>query len=54
MSDLVHFYAENPNATMVEAGEVVGIARQTVSIYLSELEQAGRISRNGDGVEVLT
>lgn len=53
LNNLVHFYSENPNATMVQAGEAVGVARQTVSIYLSELEQAGRVSRNGDGVEVL-
>jgi hypothetical protein len=54
LNNLVRFYSENPNATMIDAGEAVGVARQTVSIYLSELEQAGRVSRNGDGVEVLT
>jgi hypothetical protein len=53
LNNLVGFYSENPNATMIEAGAAVGVARQTVSGYLTELEQAGRISRNGDGVMVL-
>jgi hypothetical protein len=50
---LLTFYASNPDAGPTEAGEAVGVSRQTIYTYNSELEQAGRIRRNGSGVEVL-
>jgi hypothetical protein len=52
-ASLLAFYNDNPGATMEDAGLAVGVARQTVSIYLTELERAGRISRNGEGVKVI-
>lgn len=49
---LVDYYRDNPDADAVTAGEVIGVCRQTVYTYQSELEQAGRLRRNGDGWEV--
>jgi hypothetical protein len=54
LNALVHFYAVNPNASLSQAGRAVGRAKSTIASYLDELEQAGRISRNGDGIQILT
>ena len=51
---LLTFYASNPDAGPTEAGRAIGVSRQTVYTYLTELESAGRVSRNdGKGIEVL-
>lgn len=50
---LLTFYASNPNATHRQAGAACGRSRSWVSDQLRQLERAGRISRNGDGVQVL-
>lgn len=50
---MLTLYQDNPNATMTQIGTAIGRSRSTVSNYLTELEQAGRINRNGDGIEVL-
>ena len=50
---LVAFYAANPMAPTTEAAHHIGVSRQTVYTYVSELEAAGRVSKNGDGVVVL-
>ena len=50
---LLDFYTENPQASLTVAGEAIGRSKSTVSTYLDELEIAGRIRRNGQGVEVL-
>ena len=47
---LLEAYRSDPQ---LDASRVVGVSRATVYNYLSELEQAGLIRRNGDGVEVL-
>ena len=52
VSALLAFYADNPEATQVQAGASVGRSRQWVSLQLTRLERAGVIVRNGTGVEV--
>lgn len=53
LNALLNFYRSNPRATLNEAGEAIDRSKGTVSNYLNELEQAGLIHRNGNGVEVL-
>ena len=53
LNALLTFYRSNPTATLSEAGEAINRSKGTVSNYLNELEQAGLIHRNGQGVEVL-
>jgi hypothetical protein len=51
---LLTYYASNPKAGPTEAGRAIGVSRQTVYTYLTELEAAGLLSRNnGHGVEVV-
>lgn len=50
---LLNFVASNPKATLSEAGRIIGRSKSTVSSYLDELEKAGIIKRNGNGIEVL-
>ena len=52
LNALLNFYRSNPNATLGEAGEAIERSKGTVSNYLNELEQAGLIHRNGNGIEV--
>lgn len=54
LDSLVSFYATHPRATQTEAAGAVSRSRQWVSAKLTELEEAGAIKRNGNGVEVLT
>jgi outer membrane murein-binding lipoprotein Lpp len=51
---LLTFYRENPDAAQSEAGEFVDRSRSWVSKTLGELEEAGAVRRNGNGVQVLT
>lgn len=51
---LLNAYLDNPHLTPTEAGRLLGVSRQTVYTYLGTLEAAGRIKRNGNGVEILT
>ena len=44
---LVTFYRSNPDAGPTEAGRAIGVSRQTIYAYLTELEKTGRISRKG-------
>ena len=53
LNELLNFYRSNPRATLNEAGQVIERSKGTVSNYLNELEQAGLIHRNGEGIEVL-
>jgi hypothetical protein len=53
MDALLAFYRDHPDAGPTEAARAVGVSRQTVYTYLAELETAGRIARNGNGIEVL-
>jgi hypothetical protein len=51
---LLDFYAQHPQASLNEAGEAIGRSKSTVSNYLEALDTAGRIRRDGHGVEVLS
>ena len=46
------FSEDDPKAKVSAVANELNVSRQTVYNYLNELEQAGRISRNGYGVEV--
>ena len=50
---MLAFYQRNPDAGPSEVSKVLGVSRTTVYTYLAELETAGRIRRNGPGVQVL-
>lgn len=50
---LLTLYADNPTAGPTEAGRAIGVSRQTIYTYLAELEEEGRISRDGKmGIQV--
>lgn len=53
MDALLAVYLDNPDTGPTEAGRAIGVSRQTVYNYLEALESAGRVRRNGDGVEVV-
>jgi DNA-binding IclR family transcriptional regulator len=53
MNALVSFYSDNPDAGPTAAGAAIGVSRQTVYTYLSELEREGRIVRDNGSVTVL-
>jgi hypothetical protein len=46
-------YRVNPHLGDTELGGMVGVTRQTVYNYKHELDRAGRVHINGNGVEVL-
>lgn len=52
LDSLLSFYASNPHATQTDAARAVSRSRQWVSSKMAELETAGRVHRNGGGVEV--
>ena len=53
MEALLGFYVSNPGAGPTEAGRAVGVSRQTVYTYLTELDDIGRINRDNGTVRVL-
>ena len=50
---LLTVYLDDPGVGPTEAGRRIGVSRQTVYDYLSELEKAGKIARNDGVVKVL-
>jgi len=52
LKTVVDIYIDDPQARVSTVANKLNVSRQTVYNYLNELEQAGRISRNGNGVEV--
>jgi len=50
---LVAFFAENPTASHRVAGIAIGRSKSWVTGAIGDLEKAGRLQRNGDGVEVV-
>lgn len=50
---LLTFYLDNPNAGPSDAARAIGVSRQTIYSFTAELEQAGRLRRNGHA-EVIT
>ncbi|MBN1890239.1 MAG: helix-turn-helix domain-containing protein [Thermoflexales bacterium] len=53
LDKLLGIYRDDPGVGVSEAARRLGIGRTTVYAYLSELEQAGHIRRNGDGIQVM-
>lgn len=53
MQRTLEFFRTNPDASLSEAAQAVGRGRTTISGYLKELEEAGRVYSNGS-VEVLS
>lgn len=51
LESLVDIYMDNPSVKVSTVASTLNVSRQTVYNYLDELEQAGRISRNGHFVE---
>jgi hypothetical protein len=49
---LLAFYVSNPEGNPTEAAQAIGVSRQTIYTYNAELEQAGRLQKNGNGWEV--
>jgi len=54
LDTLLDIYRDNPGARPTQVARQIGRSRTTLYAYLSELEAAGRIRRNGQGIEVLT
>jgi hypothetical protein len=52
LDTLLTFYTDNPNAGPSDAARAVGVSRQTIYVYNAELEQAGKLRKNGAGWEV--
>lgn len=53
LDTLLDTYLDNPLTPISDAARRVGVSRQTVYTWLDELETAGRVHKNGAGVEVL-
>jgi len=52
LDSLLDAYLCNPDLGITDAARTLGVHRNTVYNYLDELEAAGRLKRNGNGVEV--
>jgi FtsZ-binding cell division protein ZapB len=52
LDTLLAFLSNNPHASLTQAAAGIGASRQTVSNYVSELNEAGKLSKNGHGWEV--
>ena len=49
---LLVYLADNPNASLTQAGQAIDRSKTTVSNYVTELEQAGQLHKNGQGWKV--
>jgi DNA invertase Pin-like site-specific DNA recombinase len=49
---LLTYYFDNPEAGPTEAAGALNVSRQTIYTYQAELEEAGRLKKNGAGWEV--
>jgi len=54
MDILLRVVDENPNASLSHIGQYIDRSKTTVSNYVRELEQNGRLQRNGEGWQVLS
>ena len=50
---LVAVFERDPNTSYSQAGRAVGRSKSWVAGAVVDLEQAGRLRRNGDGIDVL-
>lgn len=53
LDTLLDIYRDDPEAGATDIARRLGIGRSTVYHYQGELEAAGRIKSNGNGIEVL-
>ena len=53
LESVVDIYIDNPQTKVSTVANKLKVSRQTVYNYLNELEQDGKINRNGSGVEVI-
>ena len=53
LDTLLTYYLDNPDAGPTEAANAVGVSRQTIYTYQAELEEAGRLHKNGAGWEIV-
>jgi len=53
LDTLLDIYRDNPGAGATDISRRLDIGRSTVYHYLDELEAAGKVRKNGHGVEVL-
>jgi hypothetical protein len=49
---LLDYLDTNPDATLTEAANENGVSRQTISNYVNELSEIGKLHKNGKGWEV--
>jgi hypothetical protein len=49
MDALLTFHRDYPHASLSEAGKAIGRSKATAGNYLKELEEAGKVHRNGNG-----
>lgn len=53
LEEVLAIYNDNPQTGVTTIANQLQVSRQTVYNYLDELEYAGRLRKNGQGVEVL-
>lgn len=53
VEQLLAYVNDNPNASFSDIGRTIERSKATVSNYVKELEQNGRLHKNGDGYRVL-
>jgi hypothetical protein len=53
LKELVAYYAQNPGASYSMAGQIVNRSKAWVSEAMTDLEQSGRLRRNGHGIEII-
>jgi hypothetical protein len=54
MNALLLYVNDNPDASLADIGQQIERSKTTVSNYVQELAQNGRLERNGQGWQVLT
>ena len=52
LDTLLTYYLDNPASGPTAAADAIGVSRQTIYTYQAELEEAGRLHKNGSGWEV--
>lgn len=52
LNEMIEVFRHDPNASLRTVGKQIGRSPSTVSSWLDELESAGTIHRNGQGVEI--
>lgn len=52
MADLLNYLLDNPDASLSDMADAINRSRSTAGSYVSELQSAGRLYKNGHGWEV--